>query len=191
MPIGGISGGFDNFPGFRGVSGLQKPDFSEIQGRIQEKKAEAFTAANTDGEDGLTLEEFGELRADSPFSQAKNAGNIETADIFARFDSDGNGIVSEEEFVNRQPPGPASGLSSDTLAGLVSLQEDISTLIDLLEASDEPEEAAPVSEETSETDETSSEDAFIEALTGLVDGDNEAAGDLASQLLEILNSETV
>lgn len=172
----GGAGGFGGFGGPGGISGGQKPDFSEIQSR----KTEAFNTANTDGEDGLSLEEFDQLRSDSPFGSANGPSS---EDIFAELDSDEDGILSEDEFVNRQPPGPGSNFSSDTFASLISLQEDGgSSLIETLLNSGS-------TEETDEADDEDAEDALISALNELTEGDNQSVSDLATQLLDVLNGE--
>lgn len=184
MTFGAISGGFGGPGGFGGFGGGgfggiqagQRPDFSQIQSQ----KAEAFSAANTDGEEGLTLDEFSELKANSPFGARESSNAPSTEDVFSAFDSNEDGILSEDEFVNRQPPGPGSKFSSDAFASLISLQEDGgSSLIDSLLNSTS----------TEESDGEESEDDLISALSELADGEDEATSDLASQLLDILSGE--
>ena len=105
------------------VSGYA-PDFSSMRAHFQEMRAQKFEAADTDGSGGLSLEELGAARANSPFGSANIAGAPSTEEIFSKLDADGDGVVTSEEFTSAEPPARSGNFSPEALSTLLAAQED-------------------------------------------------------------------
>ncbi|CTQ76543.1 EF-hand domain-containing protein [Roseibium alexandrii] len=121
MSIGGLSSGM--------------MDFSSIQAQIKERMTERFNSADTDGSNGLSLEEFNEASKDSPLNRAGSASGLSSEELFAELDTDGNGEVTGDEFKDRFNSRSGNGLAASMLPQLLSLQEQSGGLSSMIDTS--------------------------------------------------------
>ncbi|MCG8440299.1 MAG: hypothetical protein MI723_00675, partial [Caulobacterales bacterium] len=106
---------------------------------------------------GLTLEELTEAAENSPMGSAKGAGGPSIEERFNSLDADGDGTLTQDEFMSAKPPAPPHGsFSPDMMTSLLALQsgEESSSITSLFSSLTE-------TEETSEADLV---DALIDSL---------------------------
>lgn len=161
MSIGGISG--------------STPDYSAMRAEMEARMAERFKSDDADQSGGLSLEEFSNAKEKGPSGPGgpggpRGAGGPKgpggpggpggaagiagsqstTEELFAQLDADEDGELTEEELAAARPPAPHGDFATDTLASLLSAQEEAgsSSFLEMLQSASETEE----SEETDETD---------------------------------------
>jgi Ca2+-binding EF-hand superfamily protein len=116
----------------------------------EEQMSERFAAADTDQSGELSLDEFTEMEANRPKGPGgpeKAGGPPPAEEVFDELDLNGDGQVSEAELAKAQSSTSQSSTPVDTLATLLSAQEDSgsSSIMDILNS-------ASKTEESSETD---------------------------------------
>lgn len=115
----------------------------------QEDMSAKFQADDTDQSGGLSLDEFTQAMENGP----EGPGGPEKAggpppppaeEVFSQLDLDGDGEVTEAELAASRPGEQQSSTPTDTLAALLSAQEEesSSSLVDLLSSASETEESS-------------------------------------------------
>jgi len=122
MSIGAISGSY--------------PDLSVFRSQFQKTAESRFDKDDTDKSGGLSIEEFTEALSNGPQGPANISGKPSAEELFSRLDKNGDGQISLDEFKAAKPSSPSGNLSPETLASLLTAQEQSSgtSILDLLQA---------------------------------------------------------
>lgn len=98
-------------------------DISSMRAKMQEAMEARMQKADMDQSGGLSLEEFDELRSDSPFKSSGPMADKSSEDIFTKLDQNGDGELTKEEF----PKPSESAMSDKMMSKMMALQEKFSS----------------------------------------------------------------
>lgn len=86
-------------------------DIQSLQGKIKDIAAQKFALGDKDEDGKFSLEEYSALQQNGAYKTAKIAGGASAAEIFSQIDSDKDGAVSRDEFINSRGEGVVTGSS--------------------------------------------------------------------------------